>query len=137
MGIMDNAKNALRGRSAKVADAVDTAVEKVDQRTKGKYRDKLDSGAGKLKETVTKLDPDAERAGTTEGRTAAGEPSWSESDAERSDRGPVTGTPPPTGPDASGSTGPDPARPSPRPESPSPTTSSPGDEYRRGTGPLQ
>ncbi|MFN3216244.1 MAG: Rv0909 family putative TA system antitoxin [Acidimicrobiales bacterium] len=140
MGIMDNVKNAVRGRSGKVADAVDTAVDKVDQRTKGKYRDKLDSGAGKVKETVTKLDPDAEASRTTEGRTAAGETSWGETSTGRStDRGPVTGTPPPTGPDASSGTGPDPVAPDttrPQPE-PARATSRPGDESRGGTGPLQ
>jgi hypothetical protein len=137
MGIMDNVKNAVRGRSGKVADAVDTAVDKVDQRTKGKYRDKLDTGAGKVKETVTKFDPEAERTATTESRNAAGETSWREPDAGPSDRGPVTGTPPPTGPDASTGTGPDPAAPSPRSEPASPTTSRPGDANRGGTGPLQ
>lgn len=137
MGIMENVKNAVRGRSDKVADAVDTAVDKVDQRTKGKYRDKLDSGAGKVKETVTKLDPEAERTAKTEGRTAAGETSWDPTDTGRSDRGPVTGTPPPTGPDASTGTGPDPVAQSPASEPTSPTTSGPGNENRGGTGPLQ
>lgn len=137
MGIMENVKNAVRGRSGKVADAVDTAVDKVDQRTKGKYRDKLDSGAGKVKETVTKLDPEAEGTGTTEGRTAAGETSWDATNSGRSDRGPVTGTPPPTGPDASTGGGPDPATPSPRSEPASPTTGRAGSENRGGTGPLQ
>jgi hypothetical protein len=137
MGIMDNVKKAVRGRSGKVADAVDTAVDKVDQRTKGKYRDKLDTGAGKVKETVTKLDPDAEPTGTTEGRAAAGETSWQATDTEASGRGTVTGTPPPTGPDASAGTGPDPVSPGQRPDSTSPTTSRPDAANRGGTGPLQ
>lgn len=59
MGMMDNVKNAIKGKSDKVAEAVDTAVDKVDERTGGKYRDKLTSGAGKLKVTVRKLDADA------------------------------------------------------------------------------
>jgi hypothetical protein len=112
MNIMDNVKKVVRGRSVKVAGAVDTAVDKVDRRTKGKYSDKLHSGAGKVKDTVSKLDPDSYRPDTIDGRKARNTPSGQTSaDNASSDRGPVTGTPPPTGPDASTGTGPDPKAP--------------------------
>ena len=136
MGIMDSVKKAVRGRSGKVADAIDTAVDKVDERTKGKYRDKLESGADKVKETVTKLDPETERPSTIDGPAAAGTSSPGQS-GKGSDpgSGPVTGTPPPTGPDASnGPRSTSPATPRPSTDPTAPTTSRPGNDQRRRTG---
>lgn len=81
MGMMDSVKDAIKGKSGKVAEVVDTAVEKVDERTGGKYRDKLTSGAGKLKVTVRKLDADA--APDDSGGAGAGDPGPSDPDTAR------------------------------------------------------
>ncbi len=79
MGMMDSVKDAIKGKSGKVAEVVDTAVEKVDERTGGKYRDKLTSGAGKLKVTVRKLDADA----APDDASGAGDPGPSDPDTAR------------------------------------------------------
>lgn len=61
MGLMDKAKNALRGRSAMVEKGIDRAASEADKRTKGKYGDKLHSSAEQLKERARKLDEERAR----------------------------------------------------------------------------
>ncbi len=66
MGFLDNLKAKLGPAKDKVGDlaqqhggkieqGLDKAARTVDQRTKGKYSDKIDSGTRKAKEAVDKL----------------------------------------------------------------------------------
>ncbi|MGW6589163.1 antitoxin [Streptomyces globisporus] len=66
MGFLDNLKAKLGPAKEKVGDlaqqhggkieqGLDKAARTVDQRTKGKYSDKIDSGTRKAKEAVDKL----------------------------------------------------------------------------------
>ncbi|TLQ43305.1 antitoxin [Streptomyces marianii] len=66
MGIMDTLKAKLAPAREKVSDlahhhghkvehGLDKAARTVDQRTKGKYRDKIESGTGKAKEALDRL----------------------------------------------------------------------------------
>jgi len=64
MGIMDSVKKAMQGRSGKVGDAVDTAARKIDERTAGKYTDKLTSSADKVKGAAERLDRRAQPVST-------------------------------------------------------------------------
>lgn len=64
MGIMDKAKGALKGKSDKVAKAVDGAGEQVNKRTKGKYADKISKGSERLKRKAQELDTEHQGTGT-------------------------------------------------------------------------
>ncbi|MBT2378963.1 hypothetical protein AMK21_28075 [Streptomyces sp. CB00316] len=66
MGFLDNLKAKLGPAKEKVGDlaqqhggkieqGLDKAARTVDQKTKGKYSDKIDTGARKAKEAVDKL----------------------------------------------------------------------------------
>ncbi|MEU2163809.1 antitoxin [Streptomyces chengbuensis] len=66
MGIMDTLKAKLAPAREKVSDlahqhghkiehGLDKAARSVDHRTKGKYRDKIESGTGKAKEALDRL----------------------------------------------------------------------------------
>ncbi|MFH8885996.1 antitoxin [Streptomyces californicus] len=66
MGFLDNLKAKLEPAKEKVGDlaqqhggkieqGLDKAARTVDQKTKGKYSDKIDSGTRKAKEAVDKL----------------------------------------------------------------------------------
>ena len=56
MGWMDKLKQAARGKSEMVEKGVDTAVNQVSKRTKGKYDDKLTKGAEQVKAKARSLD---------------------------------------------------------------------------------
>lgn len=58
MGLMDKAKQAVKGRSAQLERGVDQAAKMVDKRTGGKYRDKVAKGADQLKSKARTLDED-------------------------------------------------------------------------------
>lgn len=64
MGLMDKVKQAAKGKSEMLEKGIDSAVQQVDRRTKGKYSDKLTKGAEDLKEKARRLDE--ERAGRTD-----------------------------------------------------------------------
>lgn len=58
MGLMDKAKQAVKGRSAQIERGVDQAAKMVDKRTGGKYRDKVAKGAEQVKSKARTLDDD-------------------------------------------------------------------------------
>lgn len=67
MGLMDKVKQAMKGRSEAVERGIDAAASAADKRTKGKYREKLQQGATRLKAQSRKLD-DERRDGEQDGR---------------------------------------------------------------------
>ncbi|MCR8946833.1 MULTISPECIES: antitoxin [unclassified Streptomyces] len=78
MGLLDNLKAKLGPAKDKVGDlaqqhggkigqGLDKAARTVDEKTKGKYSDKIDSGTRKAKEAVDKL-------GNKDGGTPGGTP---------------------------------------------------------------
>lgn len=60
MGLLDDAKAKVEGllhdHSDKVTDAVDKVGDTVDEKTGGKYADKVDTAQDFAKEQVDKLD---------------------------------------------------------------------------------
>lgn len=50
MSAMDKIKNMLKGHEEHVSKGVDKAGDMIDDRTQGKYRDKVDTGQDKLKQ---------------------------------------------------------------------------------------
>ncbi|MGW6539855.1 antitoxin [Streptomyces sp. NPDC055051] len=94
MGLLDSLKAKLAPAKDKVSDlaqqhgdkidhGLDKAAKMVDEKTKGKYSDKIQSGTGKAKEAI-------DRIGNKEDGKPAGE------------GGPVDGTPPPPAPPTPG-----------------------------------
>jgi MT0933-like antitoxin protein len=55
MGIVDKAKQMLSGHSDQADSAVDKGAEQLDERTGGKYSDKIDMGADKAKEGLDSM----------------------------------------------------------------------------------
>lgn len=55
MGLLDKVKNALSGNADKVAQNVDKATDMIDDKTGGKYTDKLDTVDDKATEALDKL----------------------------------------------------------------------------------
>jgi len=58
MGLLDSVKGFLKGNKDTVHDGIDKAAELVDDKTKGKYADKVDTVQNKAKEAVEKLADD-------------------------------------------------------------------------------
>ena len=60
MGFLDNAKDKLNQavdkHGDKIAQGIDKAADLADQKTKGKYSDKIDNAAAKAKDGLDKLD---------------------------------------------------------------------------------
>ncbi|QKW09581.1 antitoxin [Streptomyces sp. NA04227] len=76
MGIMDNIKSKLQPAKGKVSDlaqqhgdkidqSLGKAAKAVDQRTKGKYSEKIESGRSKAKGAIDKLAHKDESGGST------------------------------------------------------------------------
>lgn len=61
MGFMDNVKKALDGKQDEAADAIDKAADLLDDKTKGKHTDKIDTVADKAKDLADKLDESDEK----------------------------------------------------------------------------
>ncbi|WP_327234159.1 antitoxin [Streptomyces sp. NBC_01317] len=85
MGLMDSFKARLspakdkvsdlaQQHGGKIGDGLDKAARTVDQRTKGKYSDKIDSGAGKAKSALDRLAHKDDDGGTPGGTTPGGTP---------------------------------------------------------------
>lgn len=59
MGLLDNMKDKVsdlaRQHGDKVQHGIDKAAKAVDERTKGKYSDKIHAGTGKAKEAMDRL----------------------------------------------------------------------------------
>ena len=58
MGLMDKVSGMLKGKGKQVDDAIDKAANVIDDKTGGKYSDKIDSAAEKAKDAADKLDKD-------------------------------------------------------------------------------
>jgi uncharacterized protein YjbJ (UPF0337 family) len=60
MGLLDKlrgrAKTAVDQHGDKIAGGIDKAAAMADQKTKGKYTDKIETGRGKAKDALDKLD---------------------------------------------------------------------------------
>ncbi|HWJ63557.1 MAG TPA: antitoxin [Acidimicrobiales bacterium] len=56
MGFLDKAKAALQGKSDQAAKALDKAGDVVDQKTKGKYSDKIDQAVDKASDVLDDID---------------------------------------------------------------------------------
>jgi hypothetical protein len=60
MGFLDKfkskAKDAVDQHGDKISSGIDKAAKVVDDKTKGKYSDKIDSGTAKAKDALDKLD---------------------------------------------------------------------------------
>lgn len=60
MGFLDKLKKqatkAVDQHGEKVADGIDKAAGVVDAKTKGKYTDKIETGRGKARDALEKLD---------------------------------------------------------------------------------
>lgn len=58
MSILDKLKGLLKGKGDQADAAIDKAADAIDDKTGGKYSDKIDDVADKAKEVVDKLDGD-------------------------------------------------------------------------------
>ena len=60
MGLLDDARKkltkAVDQHGDKIADGIDKAAKKIDDKTDGKHADKLATGAAKAKDALDKLD---------------------------------------------------------------------------------
>lgn len=59
MGLLDNIKNALKGNADKVKDGIDKAGDVIDDKTGGKYSDKIDMAEEKAADAIDDLAEDA------------------------------------------------------------------------------
>lgn len=54
MGLLDKIKGMLSGNADKVKDGVDKAGDMIDEKTGGKYADKVDMAQDKVEEIIDK-----------------------------------------------------------------------------------
>ncbi|MEU6477838.1 antitoxin [Streptomyces sp. NPDC047017] len=110
MGLLDNMKARLGPAKDKVSDlaqrhggsieqGLDRAAKAVDERTKGKYSDKINAGTGKAKEAVDRLahrgQPGADPSpGASKGTGPGPGPGPGSAPQGGPDRTPPGGTPP-------------------------------------------
>ena len=59
MGLLDKVKSLIGGNADKVKDGVDKAGDMVDDKTGGKYSDKIETAEERIGEAVDNLDEDA------------------------------------------------------------------------------
>jgi len=109
MGLFDNVKAKLAPAKDKVSGlaqqhgdkiqhGIDRAAKVVDERTKGKYSDKIQSGSGKAKGAMDRL---AHKDGTGPGGTTGTPPTTPPSTPPTTPPGTPPSTPPGTPPPAS------------------------------------
>ena len=55
MGLLDKIKSMIGGNSSQAKGTVDKGASVADDKTGGKYTDKIDTGAEKAKEGIDKL----------------------------------------------------------------------------------
>jgi hypothetical protein len=55
MGLLDKAKSLISGHESKAKAGVDKGADLADDRTGGKYSDKIDMGADKAKDAIDDL----------------------------------------------------------------------------------
>ena len=58
MGLLDSIKNALGGNADKVKDGIDKAGDMIDDKTGGKYSDKIDMAEEKASDAIDDLAED-------------------------------------------------------------------------------
>lgn len=56
MGMLDRVKGMLKGKEDKVKSGIDKVAGTVDDKTGGKYHEKIEGAADKAKDAVEKLD---------------------------------------------------------------------------------
>lgn len=56
MSILDKLKGLLKGKGEQLDSAIDKAADLADDKTGGKYTEKIDSAAEKAKDAVDKLE---------------------------------------------------------------------------------
>ena len=56
MGFLDTIKKAMQGKGKQVESGIDKVADFADNKTGGKFSDKIDGAAGKAKDIVDKLD---------------------------------------------------------------------------------
>ncbi|HWJ97985.1 MAG TPA: antitoxin [Acidimicrobiales bacterium] len=56
MGFLDKAKDALQGKSDEAAKALDKAGDVIDDKTGGKYTDKIDQAVDKASDVLDDID---------------------------------------------------------------------------------
>ena len=56
MSILDKLKGLLKGKGDQIDSAIDKAADVADDKTGGKYTEKIDTAAEKAKDVVDKLD---------------------------------------------------------------------------------
>jgi hypothetical protein len=56
MSILDKVKDLLKGKSDQMDSAIDKAADVADDKTGGKYTEKIEDAADKAKDVVDKLD---------------------------------------------------------------------------------
>ncbi|OMI40706.1 antitoxin [Streptomyces sparsogenes] len=64
----DKAVGFTRQHESRIERGLDKAVRTVDAKTKGKYRDKLETGADKAKDALNRLSQTPEGKGRAKGR---------------------------------------------------------------------
>lgn len=63
MGLLDNIKGALKGNADKVKDGIDKAGDMIDEKTGGKYSDKIDMAEEKIGDMVEDIAEEGDEAG--------------------------------------------------------------------------
>ncbi len=58
MGLFDKAKNLAKGRGDKLGGTIDKAADTVDEKTGGKYSDKIDKAADAARNALDDQNPD-------------------------------------------------------------------------------
>ena len=66
MGLLDTLKGALKGNTDKVKDGLDKAAEMVDEKTDGKFADKIDMAQGKVGDMLDDMAEEAPDAAVEE-----------------------------------------------------------------------
>jgi hypothetical protein len=61
MGFLDKAKDALQGKSDQAAKALGKAGDVIDDKTKGKYTDKIDQAVDKASDALDKIDKENDK----------------------------------------------------------------------------
>ena len=59
MGLMDKIKSMLGGNADKVKGGIDKAGDMIDDKTGGKFTDKIDMAEDKIADVIDKVDGDA------------------------------------------------------------------------------
>jgi len=61
MSILDKVKGLMKGKGEKVDSAIDKAADFADDKTGGRYTEKIEGAADKAKDVVEKLDDEQQQ----------------------------------------------------------------------------